>query len=100
MHSSASTAACPRVSKQKVKLLYILMLLVFCFVVFRISDFEKKANGHSSTEKQTARRADREKEDKGQESVGTAPPKDWHVPGMSPLVTWLLGSSLTLHYLP
>lgn len=66
----------------------------------RISDFEKKANGHSSTEKQTARRADREKEDKGQESVGTAPPKDWHVPGMSPLVTWLLGSSLTLHYLP
>lgn len=37
----------------------------------RISDFEKKANGHSSTEKQTARRADREKEDKGQESVGS-----------------------------
>lgn len=37
----------------------------------RISDFEKKANGHSSTEKQTARRADREKEDKGQESFGS-----------------------------
>lgn len=37
----------------------------------RISDFEKKANGHSSTEKQTAGRADREEEDKGQESVGS-----------------------------
>ncbi|XP_021011665.1 optineurin [Mus caroli] len=37
----------------------------------RISDFEKKANGRSSTEKQTAGRADREEEDKGQESVGS-----------------------------
>uniref|UniRef100_A0A8C6MUP4 Optineurin n=1 Tax=Mus spicilegus TaxID=10103 RepID=A0A8C6MUP4_MUSSI len=37
----------------------------------RISDFEKKANGHSSTEKQTAGRADREEDDKGQESVGS-----------------------------
>lgn len=52
----------------------------------RISDFEKKANGHSAIETQTEGRTDKEEEHKGPESVGTAPPKDWHVPGMSPLV--------------
>ncbi|XP_029403549.1 optineurin isoform X2 [Mus pahari] len=37
----------------------------------RISDFEKKANGHSAIEIQTEGRTDKEEDDNGQESVGS-----------------------------
>lgn len=67
-----------------------MLLAVAFFFSSRISDFEKKANGHSAIETQTEGSTQKEEEDKDPESVGTAPPV------ISPLAMWLLGSSLMM----
>nr|BAC22658.1 injury-inducible-protein I-55 [Rattus norvegicus] len=70
VHPSASKAAGPRVSKRKVKPLHSYVVGCCFFFSSRISDFEKKANGHSAIETQTEGSTQKEEEDKDPESVG------------------------------